>query len=1344
MPVSSASSPTSFVLESAWPGPTVAGSLPYEILPAPSFPVESVSELLSVPVTSSTTGTQVGLAGYSTPGDGGGGTLIQSSGTLASYDLGINFPAISGRFTRPLDGVIHSKWFGVKHDGTGDQSQRMQAFINAVISVGETQGYTGFIDAGHVNCNGETLYINSNGTATGGAVLNRSFRGAGRSGTIIQNATLSVGDINSVIIGSGPAGSSVFLSSFALQGYLDLWSLQTASILDRISVANPASIMKRAYTSGTPPLIAGSKLDESLCNIYYTLQLMMHGVSFQAGAVLNPSTKTVLTPSTNAVRINAFTNLSWIGGGCFVTFGDLDGGQVGLLMDSMGLPIGDNVSGELLTLRGLHFEGQRQEAIYIKGLRCGEINADVRTYASKDIGHASIQIGDRQGIAPNIPSDVTVRGCYGASNNGLDTFLQANFVESITLRENSCEGFATAYALGSNVGSYVLDPTNEVLAVGPSTTSAGVGMAAVTPTVFVGSIASVNVGGLPTSTTLSLPSGTTTTLSAGQMVVGGGVAVGTLITGSSTASTYTLNLPQTVPSTTLSALPTSASLMGYASGSSLTVTEVESGTLAVGQTLVGIGITNGAIIISQTTNSDFPGGAGNYALNGSQMAGTSSAPVSLLTLVPAVSGGGVATGMISGTSLSINTPSGTFSAGQIVTGAGVSSGTIIVSSTGLDTYSVTPAQNFPPAGATFVATIVGNTMSVGQPTSGSGPLSSGQFIAGPGVSAGSQIGSQVSGTPGSTGVYNVSPSQTVAPAETVTGVISGTTLVVGAVQSGVITPGQFVAGTGVTSGTAILSAMSGTSAGGPGSYALNSASTVATPVAAVSGSITSTVLTAGVPSSGTLAAGQIINGGSVSAGTFITSQITGTAGGAGTYGVNNSQNVGGESLTMLADSLAIQGATLSAVTAASLIAQPTAAAFTGSISNTSPTPTLTVSSVIEGALAPGQLIVGAGVAGGTYVEAPLAGGYIVTNSQNVGGPGSSAVPITLLPTAAVVSGGISSASGGGYTLLSVTSTVSGALDVGQLITGAGVSPFTTVAAVLSSGAAYTISPAQSSGTSSLRLTALPTVAQISGSISGTILTISQVISGTVGVGQVIMGPGIAAGTEITSFVNGTGSSGRFHVNNTYSTPVSGTMFLTPVAAVGSGYVSNVGAPSGKSVLSLTSVASGLPALDQTVIAGGSTVLSAGTMIVSASSGPGTYATPVQTENFNIAGPATRSYYDNIADAPISLGALSSIQISLSLQNRRDYSLTLSLAGHQIDVLTGTFEIPADYTLLLSKLHSTDSIASWGPGFLFPGGVAPTLATMTVNQQAKVMMKAVTAGSPPSPSLLCDCVIYGTP
>lgn len=110
-----------------------------------------------------------------------------------------------------------------------------------------------------------------------------------------------------------------------------------------------------------------------------------------------------------------------------------------------------------------------------------------------------------------------------------------------------------------------------------------------------------------------------------------------------------------------------------------------------------------------------------------------------------------------------------------------------------------------------------------------------------------------------------------------------------------------------------------------------------------------------------------------------------------------------------------------------------------------------------------------------------------------------------------------------------------------------VDGYTRTAAALNLSAATSFSSAAAIIQTALNAS-IPTQATVTGSISGTTLTVSAVSSGTLAVGQTITGSGISAGTIITALGTGTGGTGTYTVNNTQtagSTTITATG--TPVA-----------------------------------------------------------------------------------------------------------------------------------------------------------------------------------------------------
>ena len=130
----------------------------------------------------------------------------------------------------------------------------------------------------------------------------------------------------------------------------------------------------------------------------------------------------------------------------------------------------------------------------------------------------------------------------------------------------------------------------------------------------------------------------------------------------------------------------------------------------------------------------------------------------------------------------------------------------------------------------------------------------------------------------------------------VTGSITGNIMTVTAVGSGTLYPGSAISGTGVTSGSTIVSQIGGTT-GGIGTYSVTPTDQS---VASTTISVTYGLLTIGGTVTGTYGVGDVVTGSGVTAGTIITALGTGT-GGAGTYIVNLTQTVGSEAIDVTAN-----------------------------------------------------------------------------------------------------------------------------------------------------------------------------------------------------------------------------------------------------------------------------------------------------------------------------------------------------------------------------------------------------------------------------------------------------------
>jgi len=125
--------------------------------------------------------------------------------------------------------------------------------------------------------------------------------------------------------------------------------------------------------------------------------------------------------------------------------------------------------------------------------------------------------------------------------------------------------------------------------------------------------------GSTSGTTLTVTAITNGTIAAGQSLFSVGVTNETVITALGTGTggigTYTINLSQTLTSRQMNSATVGAQVTGSISTTTLTVTAVASGTLFVGQTIQGTGVTALTIITALGTGS---GGVGTYTVSTSQ------------------------------------------------------------------------------------------------------------------------------------------------------------------------------------------------------------------------------------------------------------------------------------------------------------------------------------------------------------------------------------------------------------------------------------------------------------------------------------------------------------------------------------------------------------------------------------------------------------------------------------------------------------------------------------------------------------------------------------------------------
>lgn len=134
--------------------------------------------------------------------------------------------------------------------------------------------------------------------------------------------------------------------------------------------------------------------------------------------------------------------------------------------------------------------------------------------------------------------------------------------------------------------------------------------------------------------TLTISSVSSGTIAIGQQVLGVGVANETIITGGSGTS-WTVNISQTVASENMSSAAAAAVFTAAITGTTLTVASVASGTLYLGQTVQGAGVTANTMITAFGTGT---GGAGTYTVSTSQTVASITMYALNFTQIPSTDG----------------------------------------------------------------------------------------------------------------------------------------------------------------------------------------------------------------------------------------------------------------------------------------------------------------------------------------------------------------------------------------------------------------------------------------------------------------------------------------------------------------------------------------------------------------------------------------------------------------------------------------------------------------------------------------------------------------------------------
>jgi hypothetical protein len=146
-------------------------------------------------------------------------------------------------------------------------------------------------------------------------------------------------------------------------------------------------------------------------------------------------------------------------------------------------------------------------------------------------------------------------------------------------------------------------------------------------------------------------------------------------------------------------------------------------------------------------------------------------------------------------------------------------------------------------------------------------------------------------------------------------------------------------------------------------------------------------------------------------------------------------------------------------------------------------------------------------------------------------------------------------------VLTVQGVTSGAVALGQTLSGIGINGVGTKIVEFLTGAGGNVNEA---GTYRLNVDATTPSAVFTGSISGTTLTVTAISAGYIGAGATVTGTGISAGTTITAVISASGGVGTYTLSSSYSlgsramtatvTPIPITLYYQKPLGIDSAFV----------------------------------------------------------------------------------------------------------------------------------------------------------------------------------------------
>ena len=146
-------------------------------------------------------------------------------------------------------------------------------------------------------------------------------------------------------------------------------------------------------------------------------------------------------------------------------------------------------------------------------------------------------------------------------------------------------------------------------------------------------------------------------------------------------------------------------------------------------------------------------------------------------------------------------------------------------------------------------------------------------------------------------------------------------------------------------------------------------------------------------------------------------------------------------------------------------------------------------------------------------------------------------------------------------ILTVTNATTGAVALGQTLSGIGINGVATKIVEFLTGAGGNVNEA---GTYRLNISSTTPAPAFTASISGTTLNVTAIATGYLGVGAVISGTGVTSGTTITAVLSASGGVGTYTVSNSLSlgsramtatvTPIPITLYYQKPLGIDSAFV----------------------------------------------------------------------------------------------------------------------------------------------------------------------------------------------